>query len=148
MSTAMTATILDFDTRELMGVYSNKARVNDNRARQAQLHAARLSAVLQTTIELSEILQIFYQEFSRLMSVDGLSYEHKAHDYKFLLGQMPAIPPITFYKPVTTIWGSCPFTGKTRVSARTNWALLNSSSVAWCIPCATASATRKPFALH
>lgn len=87
MSTAMTATILDFDTQELMGVYTNKVRVNDKRARQAELHAARLNAVLQTTIELSEILQIFYKEFTRLLDADGLGYEHKAHDFQFLLGK-------------------------------------------------------------
>ncbi len=87
MSTAMTATILDFDTHELMGVYNNRNKVDDKRTKQAALHAARLNAVLQTTIELSEILQIFYNEFTRLLNVDGLSYDHKAQNYQFLLGK-------------------------------------------------------------
>lgn len=87
MSTAMTATILDFDTHQLMSVYSNRQRMNDKRTQQVALHAARLNAVLQTTIELSEVLQIFYTEFARLLKVDGLSYEHKPRHYQFLLGK-------------------------------------------------------------
>ncbi|MCG8311806.1 MAG: GGDEF domain-containing protein [Pseudomonadales bacterium] len=86
MSRAMTATILDFDTHELMGVYSNKNKVAFPKEKQAALHAARLNAVLQTTIELSEILQIYYQEISSLLKIEGLSYEHKANNYVFVLG--------------------------------------------------------------
>lgn len=87
MSTAMTATILDFDAQKLLGVYNNKYKIDDKKARQAALHAARLNAVLQTTIELSEILQIFQQEISRLLNIGGMSYEHKANHYQFLLGK-------------------------------------------------------------
>lgn len=87
MSTAMTATILDFDTPELLDVYTNPAEVDKPKSGKAALHAARLNAVLQTTIELSEILQIFYQEVSNILKIDGLTYEHKANHFQYLLGQ-------------------------------------------------------------
>ena len=86
MSTAMTARILDFDTRELIGVSSSKSKVSAHRSQKAALHAARLNAVLQTTIELTEILQIFYQEMSSVIKIEGLNYEHKANTFEYLMG--------------------------------------------------------------
>lgn len=86
MSTAMTATVLDFDTRELIDVHINKEEVITPKSQKTAHHVARLNAVLQTTIELSEILQIFYQEISGLLKIEGLSYDHKANSFQFLLG--------------------------------------------------------------
>lgn len=86
MSTAMSATILDFDTHQLLSVHTNKGRIRTPKSQKATHHIARLNAVLQTTIELSEILQIFYQEINALLKVDGLHYEHKANSFQYLLG--------------------------------------------------------------
>ena len=87
MSTAMTATVLDFDTRELIGVHTNKEEIITPKSQKAAHHVARLNAVLQTTIELSEILQIFYQEICGVLKIEGLSYDHKANGFQYLMGQ-------------------------------------------------------------
>ena len=87
MSTAMTATILDFDTHEVLGVYGGKDKLASQKNKQIALHAARLNVVLQTTIELSEILQIFYKEVAVILKIDGLVYEHKANSTQFVLGK-------------------------------------------------------------
>ncbi len=86
MSTAMTSTVLDFDTGELIGVHTNKEEIITPKAQKAAHHAARLNAILQTTIELPEILQIFYQEISALLNIEGINYDHKANGFQYSQG--------------------------------------------------------------
>ena len=42
---------------------------------------------LQTTIELDKILQLFYQEIERSLSVSGMSYTHAANQYEHTFGE-------------------------------------------------------------
>lgn len=77
MATAMTARILDFDTSKLVGAYGDTHRRQAASRIKAQM-LARLTAVLQTTIELPEILRLFYLEVSRAVPVEGVSFTHTA----------------------------------------------------------------------
>lgn len=87
MANAMTARILDFDTSKLAQVYGeNHRKLAANRARNQML--ARLTAVLQTTIELPEILRLFFLEVGRAIPVEGISFSHIASGSEISLGDV------------------------------------------------------------
>ncbi len=85
MANAMTARILDFDTTKLVGAYNDTHRRQAASRMKAQM-LARLTAVLQTTIELPEILRLFYLEVSRAIPVEGISFNHLATSIELNLG--------------------------------------------------------------
>lgn len=88
MATSMTARILDFDTTKLVNAYGETTRRRSDSIppRVTAQHLARLSAVLQTTLDLGELLQLFFAEVSRSVAVSGISYEHKAYRCEHNLG--------------------------------------------------------------
>ncbi len=87
MASPMTARILDFDPGELVNAYDNSLLRHNSTNQATAQHLARLSAVLQTTIELAEILRLFMEETSRSISITGLHYQHKSAHYEYQLGQ-------------------------------------------------------------
>lgn len=89
MATPMTARILDFDPGELVSAYGDTPRFNkDITSRATAQHLARLNAVLQTSIDLPEILRLFNEEISRSVAITGLTFEHKASHYEYALGEI------------------------------------------------------------
>lgn len=46
----------------------------------------RLQTILQTSIELPEILKLFFLEMSQLLHIDGLAFEHSNYCYEFQCG--------------------------------------------------------------
>lgn len=89
MATPMTARILDFDPGELVSAYGDSPRFNkDINSRATTQHLARLNAVLQTSIDLPEILRLFNEEVSRSIAITGLTFEHKASHYEYALGEV------------------------------------------------------------
>lgn len=87
MANAMTARILDFDTSKLVGAFGDSHRKQAASRVRAQM-LARLTAVLQTTIELPEILRLFYLEVSRALPVEGISFSHSASGIELSQGEM------------------------------------------------------------
>lgn len=84
MGAPVTARIVDLDSSHLIAIPSTSLPRPVVEA-QAQ---ARLCAMLQTTIDLPDILHLFFQEAVRALGLDGLHYQHTGHAYEFQLGQV------------------------------------------------------------
>ncbi|OUS31522.1 hypothetical protein A9Q99_02840 [Gammaproteobacteria bacterium 45_16_T64] len=87
MATPMTARILDFDTNKLNSVYGRSSLKKQNTQRSVSQLITRLSSVLQTSIELAEILHIFNEEVRQIVPFDGLAYQHQANRYENAIGK-------------------------------------------------------------
>ncbi len=87
MANAMTARILDFDTTKLVSAIGESNRKQATSRIRAQM-LARLTAVLQTTIELPEILRLFYLEVSRALPLEGISFSHAASGIELTQGDV------------------------------------------------------------
>ncbi|PCJ34156.1 MAG: hypothetical protein COA99_14890 [Moraxellaceae bacterium] len=87
MAAPMTARILDFDTSKLTRSYRHKSKKNKSSQLSASSLINRLGTVLQTSIELGEILHIFHEEVSQLIPFDGLAYQHQAYHYEHSIGK-------------------------------------------------------------
>jgi len=87
MAAPMTARILDFDTNKLTNAYSrNPSKKTDPRRSVSRL-ITHLSTVLQTSIELAEILHIFNDEVRQIVPFDGIAYQHQASRYEYSIGK-------------------------------------------------------------
>lgn len=84
MGAPVTARIVDLDSNHLVAIPPVRLPKPVLEA-QAQ---ARLCAVLQTTIDLPDLLKLFFQEAARALELDGLHYRHGGHDFEFELGQV------------------------------------------------------------
>lgn len=84
MGAQATARIVDLDTASMLNnsISSMPEPVFEVQA------LARLNLVLQTTIELAEILRLFFQEARRAVAMDGISYQHSAHAFEYNVGQV------------------------------------------------------------
>lgn len=87
MATPMTARILDFDTSKLTSAYGRSpSKKTDSRPSVSRL-ITHLSTVLQTSIELAEIIHIFNDEVTQLIPFDGIAYQHQACRYDYSVGK-------------------------------------------------------------
>lgn len=87
MATPMTARILDFDTNKLNSVYGRSSLEKRTTQRSVAQLITRLSSVLQTSIELAEILHIFNEEVRQIIPFDGLAYNHQPSRYENAIGK-------------------------------------------------------------
>lgn len=86
MANPMSAIILDFDTSKLVSTLGNSPRRQAPPERGRQQMMARLSTLLQTSIELSEILRLFFTEVSRAVALKGISFSHTASNVEHTVG--------------------------------------------------------------
>lgn len=86
MANPMSAIILDFDTSKLVSTLDNSARRQAPPERGRHQMMARLSTLLQTSIELSEILRLFFTEVSRAVPLKGISFSHAASNIEHTAG--------------------------------------------------------------
>lgn len=84
MGAPVTARIVDLDTNALV---NNSFASLPEPILEAQA-LARISAVLQTTIDLPEILRLFFREAQRAFSLDGIHYQHQAQPFDYSIGQV------------------------------------------------------------
>lgn len=84
MGANVSARIVDLDSSALM---NGTASQQPELLLEAQA-LARLSAVLQTTIDLPEILRLFYREAQRAVALDGISYQHQAQPFDYSIGNV------------------------------------------------------------
>lgn len=87
MNAISSARIVDLDSEGLVNNHAPPASA----ARSAGSHdealaLSRLSAVLQTSIELPEILSLFFSELRRIIPLDGIGYEHAPDQFSYQLG--------------------------------------------------------------
>lgn len=80
------AKIIDFNTVELVNSYEPQEHDANQLQKARRLHAHRLNAVLQTTIDLNEMLNLFFNELTKSLKIDGLRYENTSADYRLTLG--------------------------------------------------------------
>lgn len=83
MGAPVTARVVDLNTSALV----NNAASLPEPVLEAQA-LARLGAVLQTTIDLPEILRLFFREAQRALNLDGVQYQHQPHCFDLSLGQV------------------------------------------------------------
>ncbi|HVL02734.1 MAG TPA: GGDEF domain-containing protein [Dongiaceae bacterium] len=88
MGAKVSARIVDLDTARLVNDSHDLYREPQALANLEALAIARLNAVLQTSIELPEILRLFFREMQRITSLDGLSYQHSANNVEHNLGNV------------------------------------------------------------
>ncbi|CBL44605.1 conserved hypothetical protein [gamma proteobacterium HdN1] len=87
MVSAATAKILDFDIHSFASIQQvSSNRQNSGRARAQALH--RLGVVLQTTIELPEILHLFFLEAVRVLPLEGLGFVHAPNNLEITEGSL------------------------------------------------------------
>ncbi len=87
MANPMSAIILDFDTSKLVNTLGDSPRRQAQHDRGRQQMMARLSTLLQTSIELAEILRLFFSEVSRAVSLQGISFSHAASSVEHAIGE-------------------------------------------------------------
>jgi len=87
MAAPMTARILDFDTNKLTNAYSRRSSKKTDARRSVSQLITHLSTVLQTSIELAEILHIFNDEVRQMVPFDGIAYQHQASRYEYSIGK-------------------------------------------------------------
>jgi len=87
MANPMSAIILDFDTSKLVSTLGDSPRRQAQQDRGRQQMLARLSTVLQTSIELGEILRLFHAEVSRAVTLHGISFSHAASNVEHAIGE-------------------------------------------------------------
>lgn len=79
MSATLNARVVDLDSNELVNHYGASTLKSEPQAQAMAI--SRMNAVLQTSIELPEILRLFYKEIQRVLAVDGITFEHKAYEF-------------------------------------------------------------------
>ncbi len=84
MGANASARIVDLDTSTLL----NSSMHTQPESLVEMQALARLSAVLQTTIELREILRLFYSEVQRAVSLEGIEYQHPNQHFDYCIGQI------------------------------------------------------------
>ncbi len=82
MGAKVSARVVDLDTATMVNDSADLYREPQNRATVEALAITRLNAVLQTSIELPEILRLFFREMQRVLLLDGLSYVHGTHSFE------------------------------------------------------------------
>ncbi len=75
MSATVSARIVDLASDGL--VNSHATQPFGPRGQKEALALSRLNIILQTSIELSEIIRLFFTEVRRILPLDGLSFEHR-----------------------------------------------------------------------
>lgn len=82
MGANATARIVDLDAASILnnGIATIPEPVFEAQA------IVRLNLILQTSIELPEILRLFYQEARRAVQMDGISYQHSNPQFSFETG--------------------------------------------------------------
>jgi diguanylate cyclase (GGDEF)-like protein len=83
MSAIISARVVDLDSTGLVDSYRNVSDEYSVNSHAEALALSRLNAVLQTSIELPEIIRLFFKEVQRIMSLDGLSFEHLANEFEY-----------------------------------------------------------------
>ena len=86
MNAISSARIVDLDSEGLMNNHAPLAGSTSAGSHDEALALSRLSAVLQTSIELPEILTLFFREIQRIIPLDGVGYEHSANQFSYQLG--------------------------------------------------------------
>jgi diguanylate cyclase (GGDEF)-like protein len=86
MANPMSAIILDFDTSKLVNTLGDSPRRQAQQDRGRHQMMARLSTVLQTSIELNEILHLFFTEVSRVVPLRGIGFSHAASSIDHTIG--------------------------------------------------------------
>ncbi len=81
------ARIVDLDSAALNKLYpASIGLLDEKRDAKEALTLNRLSIVLQTTIEIPQILQLFYREVSRVLMLEGINFCNKQSEFQFELG--------------------------------------------------------------
>lgn len=88
MNAIIGARIVDLDSNGLMNSYQHLGEEFSARSHNEALALSRLNAVLQTSIELPEIIRLFFKEIQRVVPLDGLKYEHVANHFEYQLGDL------------------------------------------------------------
>lgn len=84
MGANATARIVDLDTSSILdsGITTMPTPMFEEQV------IVRLNLILQTSIDLSEILRLFYQEARRAVPMDGISYQHNNPPFSFETGMV------------------------------------------------------------
>ena len=88
MAATVSARVVDLDTATLVNSTADSYAVPSALVPQEAQAIARLNAVLQTSIELPEILRLFFREAQRAVPLDGLSYQHSGHNFDYNMGHV------------------------------------------------------------
>ena len=91
MSAILNARVVDLDSTDLVNHYRYYSEVQTD-SKTEMMALTRLNAVLQTSIELSEILRLFQKEVQRAVAFDGLKLEHVLNDYCHQQGDTEGYP--------------------------------------------------------
>ena len=86
MNAIVSARIVDLDSDGLVNNHTHKAQLFDARGHKEALALSRLNAILQTSIELPEIIRLFFAEVRRIVPLDGLNYEHQPQQFSYQQG--------------------------------------------------------------
>ncbi|MCP5015343.1 MAG: GGDEF domain-containing protein [Ketobacter sp.] len=92
MNAIIGARIVDLDSNGLVNSELHGADGFRARSHNEALALSRLNAVLQTSIELPEIIRLFFKEIQRALSLDGLAYEHRNNRFEYQLGDQDGYP--------------------------------------------------------
>lgn len=84
MGAPFTARIIDLDTNPLV----NAVMTGRPESVQEAQALARMTTLLQTSIELPEILRLFFREAQRVLPLGGIHYQHQAHGFEYRIGQV------------------------------------------------------------
>ena len=87
MGAKVNARVVDLDTTALVNNTATTTEPTALSPLEAQA-IARLNAVLQTSIELPEIMRLFFRECQRAVPLDGLSYQHTGDNFDYNLGHV------------------------------------------------------------
>ena len=87
MGAKVNARVVDLDTTALVNNTATTTEPTALSPLEAQA-IARLNAVLQTSIELPEIMRLFFRECQRAVPLDGLSYQHTGDNFDYSLGHV------------------------------------------------------------
>lgn len=84
MGAHFTARIVDLNSNAVDNITCG---IPPESAQEAQA-LSRMATVLQTSIDLPEILQLFFHEARRVLSLDGIHYRHPAQGYEHHIGKV------------------------------------------------------------
>jgi len=83
MATPLQATTLDFDAAKLISIYGEIER---RKSAESDLRP-RLNAVLQTTLDVGEILKLFFEQIQVAVNVGGMTYTQNAYTVNVEIGE-------------------------------------------------------------
>lgn len=87
MNAIISARVVDLNSNGLVDSYQQAAEKFRARSHSEALALSRLNAILQTSIELPEIIRLFFKEIQRAVAIDGLAYEHQANQFEYQQGE-------------------------------------------------------------